>query len=146
MPTTHRNPGETFAGYTQLVVEVCCSCGVSFAMPEMLRTKALADHGRWFYCPNGHNQHFTGKTEAQQLSERLERERVRAARLAAERDQAEAARRAEKGRATRFKNERDRERTRVSHGVCPCCNRTFKNLQRHMSGQHPDFAAPEPES
>lgn len=27
----------------------------------------------------------------------------------------------------------------VGAGVCPCCNRTFKNLARHMAGQHPGF-------
>jgi hypothetical protein len=29
---------------------------------------------------------------------------------------------------------------RVAHGVCPCCQRTFKDLARHMEGQHPDYA------
>jgi hypothetical protein len=24
--------------------------------------------------------------------------------------------------------------------VCPCCNRTFSNLQRHMAHKHPQFA------
>lgn len=140
-PTTHRTPGEMFAGYTQLVTEVCCTCGVSFAMPEMLRAKALADHDRWFYCPNGHSQHFTGKTEEEKLRERLEREQARAGRLASERDQLEAARRAQAARATRFKNDRDRERRRAAHGVCPCCGRTFKQLARHMASQHPGFVA-----
>lgn len=144
----HRNPGETFAGYTQLVVEICCSCGVSFAMPEMLRARAIADHDRWFYCPNGHTQHFTGPTEAEQLRKQLEREKDRAARIAAERDQAAQARdeakasaRAEKAAKTRFKNERDGDRRRVAHGVCPCCGRTFKQLSLHMAAKHPDFVA-----
>lgn len=138
---TQRAPGETFAGYTGLVVEVCCTCGVMFAMPNMLRRKALADHDRWFFCPNGHQQHFTGPTEAERLNNQLQWERDRAARLAAERDQTESALRAQKSRATRFKNDRDRERRRAAHGVCPCCGRTFKQLQRHMASQHPDFIA-----
>lgn len=37
-----------------------------------------------------------------------------------------------KGVATRLKN-------RAAHGVCPCCNRTFQQLARHMSAKHPDF-------
>lgn len=24
--------------------------------------------------------------------------------------------------------------------VCPCCNRTFQNVARHIAGQHPDYA------
>lgn len=30
-------------------------------------------------------------------------------------------------------------KNRVANGVCPCCNRHFENLERHMKGQHPDF-------
>jgi hypothetical protein len=37
-----------------------------------------------------------------------------------------------KGVKTRMAN-------RIKHGVCPCCNRTFLNLQRHMTTQHPSF-------
>jgi hypothetical protein len=28
---------------------------------------------------------------------------------------------------------------RASAGVCPCCNRTFSNMARHMAHQHPEF-------
>lgn len=24
---------------------------------------------------------------------------------------------------------------------CPCCNRTFQNLQRHMTSKHPDYVS-----
>ena len=41
---------------------------------------------------------------------------------------------AQKGVTTRLKN-------RVQKGVCPCCNRYFAQLQRHMTTQHPNFAA-----
>lgn len=37
-----------------------------------------------------------------------------------------------KGLLTRMKN-------RVGNGVCPCCNRHFKNLQGHMKTKHPEF-------
>jgi hypothetical protein len=32
-----------------------------------------------------------------------------------------------------------RIKKRVAAGVCPCCNRSFKDLARHMAGQHPDY-------
>jgi hypothetical protein len=141
--TTHRLPNETFAGYSQLAVEVCCTCGVMFAMPEVLRKEALADHSRSFYCPNGHGQHFLGKTDEQKLKELLEREkenmrwmRDHAARVAAERDQAKAQARAQKGANTRLKK-------RIAAGVCPCCKRSFRDLARHMHGQHPEFVESE---
>jgi hypothetical protein len=28
---------------------------------------------------------------------------------------------------------------KVSGGVCPCCNRTFVALARHMKTKHPEF-------
>lgn len=29
---------------------------------------------------------------------------------------------------------------RIAAGVCPCCRRSFTDLARHMSSQHPDYA------
>lgn len=31
-------------------------------------------------------------------------------------------------------------------GVCPCCSRSFENLQRHIASQHPTFGAETPEA
>lgn len=28
--------------------------------------------------------------------------------------------------------------TRIGAGICPCCNRTFSQLARHMQSKHPD--------
>lgn len=55
---------------TELVTEECFSCHTTFAMPAELRRLALADHGIFFYCPNGHRQHYLGKTEADKERER----------------------------------------------------------------------------
>lgn len=104
-----------------------------FAFPLTLREKALADHSRLFYCPNGHELRYLGKTESQKLREQLERERERSGRISADRDQIEASLRATKGVVTKLQK-------RASAGVCPCCNRTFSQLARHMKSKHPDFA------
>lgn len=93
-----------------------------------------------FHCPNGHAQHYTAeKSEREQLRRERDRLKYDAARLEDEareaREEADAARRsaaAMKGVATRMKN-------RVKHGVCPCCNRTFADLARHMATKHPDI-------
>lgn len=136
MGATHAgvNRGETFAGYTKLEVEVC-TCGVLFAAPEHMLDKRRED-GKSFYCPNGHSLVYG--SENAKLKAQLQRERDRAGRLAARLDQTEASRRAYKGQATRIKN-------RVSKGVCPCCNRSFRDLARHMKSKHPDFAAERPQ-
>lgn len=53
--TAHRTPGETFAGYTQLVTMVCGACGITFAMPEQKQQECLSDHSQGWYFPNGHS-------------------------------------------------------------------------------------------
>lgn len=89
-----------------------------------------------FFCPNGHGLAYGGNT----LKERLTRaEQARDSARAYARsvqDQNDAERRshaATKGQLTRV-------RKRIAAGVCPCCNRTFQNVARHMAGQHPDYA------
>lgn len=111
----------------------CISCGVPIAMPSEMFDRRVKDQ-RTFYCPNGHSQHFTGKTEAQKLRDRL---RVAESNVTFYRDQLEASersKRAIRGHLTRIKR-------RIANGVCPCCNRSFKDVQRHMDSQHPEFVA-----
>jgi len=49
----------------------CASCGVEFCLPTEFATHRRRDHDT-FYCPNGHRNHFPGKTEEQKKIERLE--------------------------------------------------------------------------
>jgi hypothetical protein len=95
-----------------------------------------------FYCGYGHAQVFAkGETDL----DKMRRERDRLTQRLAEKDDAikrqhdlrEATERqlsAARGRITKIKN-------RVSKGVCPCCNRQFSNLHRHMTTEHPTFTA-----
>lgn len=112
-------------------VEQCCNCGMSFAMTVDFQRRRRQDR-QTFYCPAGHAQHYTGKTEAQKLKDELERSRqmldaaqARAATAEHEREQITKAHK--------------KMRTRVMNGVCPCCNRTFQNLMQHMKSEHPEF-------
>jgi len=149
MASTVRQRGETFAGYTDLTTMCCPTCGVLYALPRRLIDEAHSRGNRelvW-YCPNGHELGYNdppGESEADRLRRELERARNRAASKSAALDQTKAELRGQKARASRFKNDRDRERTRAANGVCPCCNRTFKQLARHMKSQHPEFPVPEP--
>jgi hypothetical protein len=90
----------------------------------------LNDHKN-FYCPNGHCQRFVGKTEAEELRERLHLERVRNMELREESNRIDARRRAAKAQLTRL-------RRRIDNGTCPYCNRHFENVQRHISCKHKD--------
>ena len=124
-----------------LVTKVCPVCGVPYAVPEELDVWNRKAPSRYFYCPNGHELHYAGKSEARQLEEARDA-------LAVERslhDQTRARLSAQKGKATRARRERDRLRDRAAAGVCPCCHRTFKQLALHMKSKHPGFPGSYPD-
>lgn len=125
--------------FTQFVTIRCWKCDVEYGMNERAYAQRKKD-GHGFFCTNGHEAAFC-ETEA----DKLRKERDRLAQRIAERDdkivelreeneRIERRRRAAAGQVTKIKN-------RVGHGVCPCCNRTFGNLARHMMNEHPNFTA-----
>lgn len=109
----------------------CPKCGVIFAVTNDFDDRRRKD-GRSIYCPSGHTMSYTpGKSDADKLRDAQARE-------VAMQDQLDAAvREAEAQRV-----ELARIRQRIANGVCPCCNRSFDNVRRHMASQHPDYAAP----
>lgn len=128
------------AGWTELK---CGQCDQRFCVPDETYRHLKASSQTW-YCPFGHQRHFP-QGESQETILRRERDRLKqeAARLQesinSQREQREAAERrasAARGQVTRLKN-------RAANGVCPCCNRTFANLQRHMATKHAGFIAEE---
>lgn len=108
----------------------CCVCGTPFAMSRNLMQIRRED-GKWFYCPIGHQQHFT-ETDVQRLKAKLQ-EQTRVATQMAER--ARAAEEAEQ----KTKDEMARMKKRAAAGVCPCCSRTFRQLALHMKNKHPSY-------
>jgi len=50
----------------------CYKCGIIFLVPVQWQAQRLEDH-KTFYCPNGHNQYFSGKDEAQKLRDQKRR-------------------------------------------------------------------------
>ena len=117
--------------FNSLASVKCCSCGTVFGIDDALFAMRKKDH-KSFWCPSGHQQHFAGETEADRLKRALAHEQN--ARVAAQNDAARERRRryAAQGQVTKIKN-------RVAKGVCPCCNRYFENVHRHVTSQHPDF-------
>ncbi len=116
----------------------CCSqCSVVYWLTKVHRTQ-LVETGETFYCPSGHPQYFAD-SEINRLKRQLEvSERDR--KYYRERREIERAAKesAQRGRAA-FKGQVTKIKRRVGRGVCPCCNRQFKDLQRHMEGQHPSW-------
>lgn len=118
----------TFADNIEYVTHQCGECGIPFAMTREFHDRRVNDRETW-YCPNGHPRAFTGESEADKLRAEVERQKQM--------------REAEEARRLRVEQERDqvarahtKMRARVMNGVCPCCNRTFQNLMRHMQTEH----------
>lgn len=139
--------GATVSSLTEFVrleAMTCGQCGVTFAMPDTMRRERIADR-QTFYCPNGHPRAFCGETEAERLRRELETEK--AARRRAEElrlaSLKEAEHNAREWRKTKTRLRNLRERTK--NGVCPCCNRSFTQLARHIATKHPDYASEDSE-
>jgi hypothetical protein len=120
----------TYTKYITLEETSCCNCGVLFAVPDDWLANRR-ETGAGFYCPNGHSLVFK-KSEAQKLREQLEAEQRRVIRISNERD-------AEKRYASAMKGQVTKLKKRAAAGLCPCCNRSFVQLERHMKSKHPDF-------
>jgi DNA repair exonuclease SbcCD ATPase subunit len=122
---------------TKMETRACPSCAIPYAAPESFFDARRKD-GQTFYCPNGHSLSWH-ETEADRLEKKLkaaERERDHYQRdyEEARMDLADEKRKhaATKGQLTKTKK-------RIAGGVCPCCNRHFTDLERHMHGQHPGY-------
>ena len=114
-------------------------CGFTFAVPRAFATQRRNDH-KDIHCPNcGCVRCFQGETEAQRLKRQRDQARDRASAMQRQRDQSrEQLAHANRSRAS-LKGHLKRTKNRVKNGVCPCCNRHFKNLHRHMQSQHPGY-------
>lgn len=99
----------------------CWKCGIIFGVPTTWNSKRHEDH-ETFWCPNGHGAVFAAKSQAEILGEKL-------ARMIHYHEQAQAALR-----------DAGRKLKRVASGICPCCNRSFKQVARHMAAKHKNWS------
>jgi crotonobetainyl-CoA:carnitine CoA-transferase CaiB-like acyl-CoA transferase len=128
-----------------------CWCGMRHAVPSELYDFQWRQHRDGkpvtsVYCPLGHTHVPAGESEAEKLRRQLKWAQDR---RNAERDLRQHTERqliAQRAAATRARNQRDRIQQRAAAGVCPCCNRTFKQLARHMKAKHPDFGPEGPDA
>jgi hypothetical protein len=128
--------GHTIIEEVTLVTESCVECGVLFAITADMQRELRKSHAM-FYCPSGHQQHYTAKSDEEKLRDaRAEIERLN--RRVANRDEDLRAERAShvttRGHLTRAK----KQIARAEHGVCPHCRRHFDNVERHMHTKHPE--------
>ena len=129
---------ELTISFTDTLVVVTCWCGINHAVPADLRDfqQRQFDNGeeqRGIYCPLGHQHIKAGTGKAKRLQRDLERSEARASERLAELETERRRHSATKGQLTKVKK-------RIGKGVCPCCNRHFTNVERHMERQHPELA------
>lgn len=109
------------------VVPSCCY--VPFLMGTAIFEARKNDHETW-WCPAcGATRYFPAKSDNEKLQEQLAAARRLHSKAESERRIAQRQVSAQKAAKTRLLN-------RVKKGVCPCCNRYFDNLHRHMTTKH----------
>lgn len=124
-----------------MVDEECCKCYAVFAMTTDT-VRRLKRERLTFWCPYcGTSQHYTGKSAEQELREEKRRLEQRLASEQSRHDQTRADRDHEKKRRAAFQGVAKKMKNRIGKGVCPCCNRSFENIRRHMETKHPEFGS-----
>jgi hypothetical protein len=94
----------------------------------------LYREGGFWYCPNGHQRGWgTGTLHAERdrLKQKVAQLDDEIGELRVARDNAQRDREAAEKKLMASKR-------RAIAGVCPCCHRTFGNVQRHMKTKHPN--------
>jgi uncharacterized Zn finger protein (UPF0148 family) len=131
---------------TELTTLTCPSCGGTYAISSEYKDEARKQGGfkQCWTCPYCKTSRGYGKSRHEEEKEQLEAE---IASLTREKQGAEERGIYYEKEAEHFRKSRDalkgvlaKERKRVANGVCPRCNRSFTNLQRHMATKHPEHA------
>lgn len=117
-----------------LKVMECGTCGLPFAIPQKMYD-SCHDEGGYWYCPLGHSRGWDkGNKKSRVLELQDEVARLESS-LKSAREHSETLKRSRAAVA----GELTKVKKRVGNGVCPCCNRSFQNLRRHMDNKHPEF-------
>lgn len=125
----------TITHTVEIEVITCASCGGAFGI-EANMIRCLRKNHETFYCPKGHHNIYGESTEEKEIKRLKETLKAETGRAQWWKDEAESKAKqltATRGQLTKTKN-------RIAKGVCPCCNRQFVNMTRHMETQHPDYS------
>jgi hypothetical protein len=120
----------TFTEEITLTKMECPVCGIPYALTERYRSKKNETGDSWV-CPNGHSLSYSD-SEVKRLKRELEAKTLEANR---NREQYFA----EQRKHEQTQKAMTRLKKRTAAGVCPCCQRTFQQLSRHMKTKHIEF-------
>jgi len=123
----------------------CASCNIPFAVSEEYERRLRESHDP-FYCPRGHCISFGGESETERLKRHLVISQRKVQQAKDDATFHETRRRAVEKSLVATRVVVTRTQNRLKHGLCPCCNRTFVELQKHMRSQHPEYGAERPDS
>lgn len=127
----------TITETVQLTTMRCGGCGMVWAMPEFFRLERQKTGQSWF-CPRG-CERANKETEAEKLLKQLTASKTETLRQTQLKIEAELAREESIRKLKRVER-------RARAALCPCCNRSFSNLQRHLQTKHPEQCAIKPRS
>lgn len=126
---------------SSLTVVNCHGCGGTYAMSSFFLDARREDGVGW-NCPYCRAATAYCDNETDRLKKELAKQKNSTAyqreekeRYLQQRNTLERSRNGMKGVLIR----EQKKLARVRRGVCPCCNRHFKNVQRHMDSQHPNY-------
>lgn len=110
-------------------------CGHVIFMTTTMIDQRRRDH-QTFYCTIcGQPRHWPGESDIEKLRSQLSAAKQREETLRQQRINLEKSLETERRSKKRLE-------TRISKGVCPCCNRVVSQLARHMKTKHPEYAQP----
>lgn len=124
---------------TNFVPIECASCHCVFYISKRMQEARRNDH-KGFYCPNGHNNWYAAESDLEKERRLRQRAEQRIAQEIDEKKRLRQTAQHQERRASAFKGQCTRIKNRVGRGICPCCNRSFLNLQQHMKNQHPKWS------
>lgn len=123
----------TFTETVTLEKDTCGKCGGVFALNKSFTDHARANKGG-YNCPYCQTRWYWNESDADRLRKQLEaRDReLRESKCETLRKQQLL------DLEQQAREKAERKLRRVHNGVCPCCKRSFTNLQRHMATKHPN--------
>lgn len=124
----------------ELASITCGQCGGTYAINERYRADRQVDGGCWTcpYCRASWG--YANNNENARLRKELDEQRARTANALSRANLAVARADEAAARADKADKALQRHKKRTAAGTCPCCKRTFQQLQRHMASKHPGYA------
>lgn len=131
---------------TQVELEVlsCANCNMEMHLSPRFVQRRRDDH-ETFYCPMGHPNYFPQKSDEEKLKDEISKLKNRVRIEEEYKEEYRGKLIIEQRSKIAIKGHHTRLKKRIANGVCPCCNRSFKNLSSHMQKEHPEFSETEKE-